>query len=102
MACRCVCRRRGRMDAARERLARIVSHDVSGFGTEAIRQTAIKSFAENLNESVVAPLFWYAVLGLPGAAVYRVANTLDAMWGHHGPWEWAGKCRLAPTMSCHG
>jgi len=47
--------------------------------------------AENLNDSLVAPLFWYALFGLPGAAVYRFANTLDAMWGYRGAWEWAGK-----------
>lgn len=79
------------LDAARERLSRIVSRDVSGLDAGAIRETAIESLAENLNDSVVAPLFWYAVLGLPGAAIYRVANTLDAMWGYRGPWEWAGK-----------
>lgn len=77
--------------AGRQQLSGIVSRDVTGFGADEIRETAIESLAENLNDSVVAPLFWYAVLGLPGAAMYRVANTLDAMWGYHGPWEWAGK-----------
>ena len=47
--------------------------------------------AENLNDSLVAPLAWYAVFGLPGAAVYRFANTADAMWGYRGRYEWAGK-----------
>ena len=52
--------------------------------------------AENLNDSVVAPIFWFVLLGLPGAAVYRFANTADAMWGYRGVyrgkhWEWAGK-----------
>jgi adenosylcobinamide-phosphate synthase len=45
---------------------------------------------------VVAPLFWFALLGLPGAALYRYANTADAMWGYRGlregrDWTWAGK-----------
>jgi adenosylcobinamide-phosphate synthase len=45
---------------------------------------------------VVAPLFWFALLGLPGAALYRFANTADAMWGYPGMrggryWQWAGK-----------
>jgi adenosylcobinamide-phosphate synthase len=77
--------------AARLRLARLVSRDVSGFDEALIRETALETLAENLNDSLVAPLFWYALLGLPGAVVYRVANTLDAMWGYRGAWEWAGK-----------
>jgi adenosylcobinamide-phosphate synthase len=40
---------------------------------------------------VVAPLFWAALLGLPGAVLYRFANTADAMWGYRGRFEWAGK-----------
>jgi adenosylcobinamide-phosphate synthase len=47
--------------------------------------------AENLSDSVIAPLFWFALLGLPGAALYRFANTADAMWGYRERWEWAGK-----------
>ncbi|RZL91641.1 MAG: cobalamin biosynthesis protein, partial [Variovorax sp.] len=51
---------------------------------------------ENLNDSVVAPLFWFVLFGLPGAALYRYANTADAMWGYPGErngrdWQWAGK-----------
>ena len=79
------------LEAGRARLARIVSRDVSALDAETVRETAIESLAENLNDSLVAPLFWYAVAGLPGAAVYRLANTLDAMWGYRGRWEWAGK-----------
>ncbi len=79
------------VDAARIRLARLVSRDVRVLDADLIRETAIESIAENLNDSLVAPLFWYAVFGLPGAAVYRFANTLDAMWGYRGAWEWAGK-----------
>ena len=61
-----------------------------------MRESVIETLAENLNDSVVAPIFWFVLLGLPGAAVYRFANTADAMWGYRGTyrgqhWEWAGK-----------
>jgi adenosylcobinamide-phosphate synthase len=79
------------LEAARLRLSRLVSRDVRQADEAAIRQTAIETLAENLNDSVVAPLAWYAVFGLPGAAVYRLANTADAMWGYRGRYEWAGK-----------
>jgi adenosylcobinamide-phosphate synthase len=77
--------------AARERLSRLVSRDVGRFDAGALRETAIETLSENLCDSVIAPLFWAVVAGLPGAVVYRMANTLDAMWGYRGPWEWAGK-----------
>lgn len=79
------------LDAGRTRIARLASRDVSGLDADAVRETAIETLAENLNDSLVAPLFWYAVAGLPGAVVYRFANTADAMWGYRGRWEWAGK-----------
>ena len=77
--------------AARTQLDRFVSRDVTLLDAAGVRETAIETLAENLNDSVVAPLFWYAVAGLPGAVVYRFANTADAMWGYRGEWEWAGK-----------
>ncbi len=76
---------------ARVRLARLVSRDVGRLDEAGVREAAIETLAENLNDSVVAPLFWFALLGLPGAVVYRFANTADAMWGYRGEWEWAGK-----------
>jgi adenosylcobinamide-phosphate synthase len=79
------------LDAGRRRLAQLCSRDVSQLDTSAVRETAIESLAENLNDSLVAPLFWFAVAGLPGAWAWRAANTLDAMWGYRGRWEWAGK-----------
>lgn len=79
------------LEPARERLARLVSRDVSSFDDAALRETAIETLAENLNDSVISPLFWFAVAGLPAALVYRFANTADAMWGYRGEWEWAGK-----------
>ena len=56
-----------------------------------MREAAIETLAENLNDSVIAPLFWFALFGLPGAAVYRFANTADAMWGYRDEREWCGK-----------
>ncbi len=79
------------LEAGRERVARLASRDVSTMGEAEVRETAIETLAENLNDSVVAPLFWFAVAGLPGAVVYRFANTADAMWGYRGRYEWAGK-----------
>ena len=79
------------IDSGRARLALIVSRDTSQLDSSEVRESALESLAENLSDSVIAPLFWFAVFGLPGAAVYRFANTADAMWGYRGRWEWAGK-----------
>ena len=84
------------LDAGRRRLAHLVSRAVTDLSEEQVRESAIESLAENFNDSVVAPVFWFVVAGLPGAAVYRFANTADAMWGYRGvrrgqDWEWAGK-----------
>jgi adenosylcobinamide-phosphate synthase len=79
------------LDAGRARLARIVSRDTGALSAGEVRESALESLAENLSDSLVAPLFWFVLLGLPGAALYRFANTADAMWGYRGRWEWAGK-----------
>jgi len=86
----------GSLAAGRERLSWLVSRDVSILTEAQVRESAIESLAENLNDSVVAPLFWFVLLGLPGAALYRYANTADAMWGYPGVyqgrnWQWGGK-----------
>jgi adenosylcobinamide-phosphate synthase len=77
--------------AGRARLSWLVSRDVRQLSAAQVRESAIESLAENLNDSVIAPLAWFAVAGLPGAVLYRFANTADAMWGYRGVWEWAGK-----------
>ena len=84
------------LDAGRRRLGWLVSREVMHLNESEVRESAIESLAENLNDSVVAPVFWFVVAGLPGAALYRFANTADAMWGYRGmragiEWEWAGK-----------
>ncbi|MDR3370301.1 adenosylcobinamide-phosphate synthase CbiB [Rhodoferax sp.] len=84
------------LQAGRERLSWLVSRDTTTLSEAQVRESAIESLAENLNDSVVAPIFWFVLLGLPGAVAYRFANTADAMWGYKGVykgqnWEWAGK-----------
>lgn len=74
----------GSLGQGRARLARLVSRDVARLSEGEVRESAIESLAENLNDSLVAPLFWFALLGLPGAALFRFANTADAMWGYRG------------------
>ncbi|MDP2001218.1 MAG: adenosylcobinamide-phosphate synthase CbiB [Rhodoferax sp.] len=86
----------GSLAAGRERLSWLVSRDVANLSELQVRESAIESLAENLNDSVIAPIFWFVLLGLPGAALYRFANTADAMWGYPGVykgqnWQWAGK-----------
>ena len=84
------------LTAGRARVGWLVSRDVTHLSDTQVREAAVSTLAENLNDSVVAPLFWFAVAGLPGAALYRFANTADAMWGYVGvrngrDWTWAGK-----------
>ena len=79
------------LEAGRARLARIVSRDTTRLTEGEVRESALESLSENLSDSLVAPLVWFLLLGLPGAALYRFANTADAMWGYRGRWEWAGK-----------
>ncbi len=75
-------------------LARIVSRDTTELTAVEVRSGAIESLAENLSDSVVAPLLWYVVGGLPAAALYRYANTADACWGYRTP-RWAHAGRVA-------
>jgi adenosylcobinamide-phosphate synthase len=79
------------LEAGRARLARLVSRDTTQLSATEVREAALETLAENLNDSVIAPLFWYALAGLPGAALYRYANTADAMWGYRDHREWSGK-----------
>ena len=84
------------LEAGRARLSMLVSRDTTALTESQVRESAIETLAENLNDSVIAPIFWFVLLGLPGAAVYRFVNTADAMWGYKGVykgrnWEWAGK-----------
>lgn len=81
----------GGLTAGRRQLSRLVSRNTAALDEALVRESAIETLAENLNDSVVAPLFWFAIAGLPGAALYRLANTADAMWGYRDQREWMGK-----------
>lgn len=83
----------GDLPAARHQLSwHLVSRDTSRLDESQIAAATIESLAENTSDSVVAPIFWYAVAGLPGALVYRFLNTADAMLGYRdAEREWLGK-----------
>lgn len=76
---------------ARSRLRALVSRPTDRLEPPLLAAAAIESLAENLCDSVVAPLLYYAVGGLGAAAAYRVVNTADAMYGYRGELEWLGK-----------
>jgi adenosylcobinamide-phosphate synthase len=82
---------RGALDQARRSLGSLCSRDGSALDEEALIAGTIESLAENASDSVVAPLFYFALFGLPGAMFYRAVNTLDAMIGYHGRFEYLGK-----------
>ena len=84
---------RGDLPAARTLLGwHLVSRDVSALSEAEVAGACIESLAENLSDSVVAPLLAYRVGGLPLAAAYRLTNTADALWGYRTPaLEYAGK-----------
>ncbi len=79
------------LDKARFELRSLVSRDTQGLPKPLLVSAVVESVAENTTDSFVAPLFYYLLLGVPGAIAYRVVNTLDAMIGYHGKYEYLGK-----------
>lgn len=76
---------RGGLEAGRDAVRHIVGRDPRSLDTHGVVRAAIESLAENFSDGVVAPVFWYLLLGLPGLFAYKMANTLDSMIGHRGP-----------------
>ena len=72
----------GDLAAARQAVAMIVGRDPTRLDGAGVARAAIESLAENTSDGIVAPLFWGALLGLPGIAAYKAINTLDSMIGH--------------------
>jgi adenosylcobinamide-phosphate synthase len=81
----------GALEDARHGLRSLCSRDPSSLEPPALVAATIESVAENASDSFVAPLFYYALFGIPGALFYRGVNTLDAMIGYHGKYEYLGK-----------
>jgi adenosylcobinamide-phosphate synthase len=69
----------------RRAVAHIVGRDPASLDARGVARAAIESTAENFADGVIAPLFWGALLGLPGIAAYKAINTLDSMIGHRSP-----------------
>ncbi|MBL7126965.1 MAG: cobalamin biosynthesis protein CobD, partial [Dehalococcoidales bacterium] len=80
-----------RLDKARFELRALVSRDTRRLTRPMVISATVESVAENISDSFVAPLFYFLLFGVPGAIAYRVVNTLDAIIGYHGEYEYLGK-----------
>lgn len=69
-------------EEGRIQVARIVGRDTSQLSPQEVRTAALETLAENLSDGVIAPLFWYLLLGVPGMLTYKMINTLDSMVGY--------------------
>ena len=70
------------LEEGRQQVARIVGRDTSALSAQEVRTAALETLAENLSDGVIAPLFWFAILGVPGMLTYKMINTLDSMIGY--------------------
>lgn len=70
------------LEEGRVQVARIVGRDTSELSAQEVRTAALETLAENLSDGVIAPLFWLAILGVPGMLAYKMVNTLDSMIGY--------------------
>lgn len=80
-----------KLNESRSNLIALVSRNVDQLDKEQVISATVESLAENICDSFIAPLFYFLLLGIPGAIAYRIVNTFDAMIGYHGKWEYTGK-----------
>lgn len=85
------CLSAGNIEAARSYLRHLVSRDTDKLDEPLVVAATVESVAENVTDSILAPLLFYLVLGVPGALFYRAVNTLDSMIGYRGEYEYLGK-----------
>lgn len=76
---------------SREHIKALVGRDTTSLGKPLLVSAAVESVAENTSDSFVAPLFFFLILGVPGAIAYRIANSYDSMIGYRGKYEYLGK-----------
>lgn len=72
----------GGIEAGRRQLSHIVGRDVSALTAKQILIAVLETMSENLSDGVIAPLFYYAIAGVPGMMTYKMINTLDSMIGY--------------------
>lgn len=83
--------REGELERARIKARSLVSRDTTHLDEAHLVSAGLESLAENTTDAFLAPWLYYLMWGTEGALVYRTINTLDAMWGYHGPYEFWGK-----------
>lgn len=92
----------GDLSGARAAIARLVGRDTTAMDAAACRRAAVESLSENLTDGDTSPLFWYAIAGLPGLVLFKVASTMDSMVGYKTPqyleFGWCG-ARLDDVMN---